>query len=56
MHGGAKRSGGPRGNRTGNFKHGLHTRETVDTYRPDPLSQDIVTTSHPRDVTRCTTL
>src|SRR6476660_5162388 len=27
MHGGAKGSGGPRGNRHGNFKHGLHTRE-----------------------------
>src|SRR5580692_5346569 len=27
MHGGAKGSGGPRGNRNGNFKHGLHTRE-----------------------------
>jgi hypothetical protein len=27
MHGGAKGSGGPRGDRNGNFKHGLHTRE-----------------------------
>ena len=27
MHGGAKGSGGPRGNRNGNFKHGLCTRE-----------------------------
>ena len=27
MHGGAKGSGGPRGKRNGNFKHGLHTRE-----------------------------
>jgi hypothetical protein len=27
MHGGAKGSGGPRGNRNGNFKHGLHTQE-----------------------------
>ena len=27
MHGGAKGSGGPRGNRNGNFKHGLYTRE-----------------------------
>jgi hypothetical protein len=25
MHGGAKGSGGPRGNRNGNFKHGLFT-------------------------------
>jgi hypothetical protein len=29
MHGGAKGSGGPRGDRTGNFKHGLWTRESV---------------------------
>ncbi len=29
MHGGAKGSGGPRGERTGNFKHGLRTRESV---------------------------
>jgi hypothetical protein len=28
MHGGAKGSGGPRGNRNGNFKHGLYTRES----------------------------
>jgi hypothetical protein len=27
MHGGAKGSGGPRGMRNGNFKHGLYTRE-----------------------------
>ena len=27
MHGGAKGSGGPRGNRNGNFKHGLFTGE-----------------------------
>jgi len=27
MHGGAKGSGGPRGNRNGNFKHGLYTGE-----------------------------
>ena len=27
MHGGAKSSGGPRGDRNGNFKHGLWTRE-----------------------------
>jgi hypothetical protein len=27
MHGGAKGSGGPRGNRNGRFKYGLHTRE-----------------------------
>jgi hypothetical protein len=29
MHGGAKGSGGPRGDRNGNFKHGLWTRESV---------------------------
>ena len=29
MHGGAKGSGGPRGDRNGNFKHGLWTRENV---------------------------
>lgn len=29
MHGGAKGSGGPRGERNGNFKHGLWTRESV---------------------------
>ena len=27
MHGGAKGSGGPPGDRNGNFRHGLHTRE-----------------------------
>jgi hypothetical protein len=27
MHGGAKGSGGPQGNRNGNFKHGVYTRE-----------------------------
>jgi hypothetical protein len=27
MHGGAKGSGGPRGSRNGNFKHGVYTRE-----------------------------
>jgi len=27
MHGGAKGSGGPRGERNGNFKHGLRTYE-----------------------------
>ena len=27
MHGGAKGSGGPRGKRNGNFRHGLCTRE-----------------------------
>lgn len=31
MHGGAKGSGGPRGDRNGNFKHGLWTRENVAT-------------------------
>jgi hypothetical protein len=29
MHGGAKGSGGPRGDRNGNFKHGLWTRKSV---------------------------
>jgi len=28
MHGGAKGSGGPPGDRNGNFKHGLFTRES----------------------------
>jgi hypothetical protein len=27
MHGGAKGSGGPRGNHNGNFRHGLYTHE-----------------------------
>ena len=27
MHGGAKGSGGPRGERNGNFRHGLRTKE-----------------------------
>jgi hypothetical protein len=31
MHGGSKGSGGPRGNRNGNFKHGLWTRESLET-------------------------
>ena len=31
MHGGAKGSGGPRGARNGNFKHGLHTLEAKTT-------------------------
>ena len=31
MHGGAKGSGGPRGDRNGKFKHGLWTRENVAT-------------------------
>jgi hypothetical protein len=30
MHGGATGSGGPRGNRNGNFKHGLSTRESLE--------------------------
>jgi hypothetical protein len=30
MHGGAKGSGGPRGARNGNFKHGLWTHESVE--------------------------
>ncbi len=33
MHGGAKGSGGPRGDRNGNFKHGLWTRDSVATRR-----------------------
>jgi hypothetical protein len=33
MHGGAKGSGGPLGNRNGNFKHGLYTREAKTTRR-----------------------
>jgi hypothetical protein len=33
MHGGAKGSGGPRGNQNGNFKHGLFTREAKTTRR-----------------------
>src|SRR5262249_1952730 len=31
MHGGANGSGGPRGNRNANFKHGLYTDETKTT-------------------------
>src|ERR1043165_9932649 len=30
MHGGAKGSGGPRGDRNGNFKHGVRTRESLE--------------------------
>jgi hypothetical protein len=30
MHGGAKGSGGPRGDRNGNFKQGLWTRESLE--------------------------
>jgi hypothetical protein len=30
MHGGARGSGGPRGDRNGNFKHGLWTRESKE--------------------------
>jgi hypothetical protein len=33
MHGGAKGSGGPPGNRNGNFKHGLWTRESLELRR-----------------------
>src|ERR1700681_1646512 len=33
MHGGAKGSGGPRGNRNGKFKHGLFTGEAKATRR-----------------------
>jgi hypothetical protein len=31
MHGGTKGSGGPRDDRNGNFKHGLWTRESLET-------------------------
>jgi hypothetical protein len=30
MHGGAKGSGGPRGHRNGNYRHGIWTRESVE--------------------------
>jgi len=30
MHGGARGSGGPRGKRNGNFRHGGWTRESVN--------------------------
>jgi hypothetical protein len=33
MHGGAKGSGGPRGNRNGNFRRGLYTRENQSVRR-----------------------
>jgi hypothetical protein len=33
MHGGAKGSGGPRGDRNGNFKHGLWTGESLEIRR-----------------------
>jgi glucans biosynthesis protein len=33
MHGGAKGSGGPRGDRNGNYKHGIRTRDSVATRR-----------------------
>jgi len=33
MHGGARGSGGPRGNRNGNFKHGLWTAESIGVRR-----------------------
>jgi hypothetical protein len=33
MHGGAKGSGGPRGDRNGNFRHGLWTRESLEMRR-----------------------
>jgi hypothetical protein len=33
MHGGAKGSGGPLGDRNGNFKHGIYTREAKGTRR-----------------------
>jgi hypothetical protein len=31
MHGGAKGSGGPKGARNGNYKHGRHTAEAMAT-------------------------
>jgi hypothetical protein len=33
MHGGARGSGGPQGDRNGNFKHGVWTCENVETRR-----------------------
>jgi NADH dehydrogenase FAD-containing subunit len=33
MHGGARGSGGPQGDRNGNFKHGVWTRENVPPFR-----------------------
>lgn len=33
MHGGAKGSGGPRGRRNGNYRHGRWTRESVEMRR-----------------------
>jgi hypothetical protein len=33
MHGGAKGSGGPRGDRNGNFKYGLWSRESLEMRR-----------------------
>jgi ribosomal protein L32 len=33
MHGGAKGSGGPRGRRNGNYKHGRWTRESIEMRR-----------------------
>jgi hypothetical protein len=33
MHGGARGSGGPQGDRNGNFKHGVWTRESADLRR-----------------------
>ena len=33
MHGGAKGSGGPKGPRNGNYKHGRYTAETIATRR-----------------------
>jgi hypothetical protein len=37
MHGGARGSGGPQGDRNGNFKHGIWTRENVETRRISTL-------------------
>ena len=33
MHGGAKGSGAPRGERNGNYRHGLFTREAIEERR-----------------------
>jgi hypothetical protein len=54
MHGGAKGSGGPRGNRNGNYKRGHYTRENQSTSKLPcraSLSMDLpngVATSFPR--------
>jgi glucans biosynthesis protein len=38
MHGGAKGSGGPKGDRNRNFKEGIWTRESVDLRNADHLA------------------